>query len=370
MADPRTSKAPATPAKPRKGAGRGVRTRQLYLTAAIALLALWVALPFLTPIAWGAILAIVEWPIYERALARFPRWPHTVAFALTIATALVVVLPLSIAAVSIVQESQAALNWLQIAQQHGAPVPGWVNGLPVVGSRLAGWWREHLATPQGANSLLGSISAGSAFGWTRSIAGEVARDSAVFLVTLVILASLLSNGRIIAHKSRLLAAQMFGAFGRNFVDRLLGAVRSTVIGTLLVSFVEGATIGVAYAVAGVPQALLFATFTILLALIPFGAWAAFGLASLILIGSGSALAGVLLFVFGAVVMTLGDNILQPLVIGSAVELPLTLALVGAFGGLAALGLVGLFIGPVVMAALLLILQEWMPGEEAAEAGSA
>jgi predicted PurR-regulated permease PerM len=207
--------------------------------------------------------------------------------------------------------------------------------------------------------LLGSISAGSALGWTRSIASEVAKDSALFLITLVILATFLARGHQIAIQSRVLAARMFGAFGEDFEDRLIGAVRSTVVGTVLVSFIEGALIGVAYAVAGVPQALLFATFTILLALVPFGAWVAFGLASLILIGSGNVLAGVLLFLFSATVMTIGDNIVQPVVVGRAVELPVILALIGAFGGLAALGLVGLFIGPVVMAALLLVGQEWM-----------
>lgn len=345
--------------KPQGGTGPDARTRQLYLTGAIVLLAIWIALPFLTPIAWAAILAIVEWPLYEGAVRRMPRRALLLALAFTVATGLLVVLPLSAAAVSLAQESQNALGWLQHAQRFGAPAPAWLAGLPLVGLRLANWWQEHLASPQGANALLGTISAGSALGWTRSIASEVAKDSALFLVTLVILASLLARGGRIAGQSRLLAARMFGAFGEDFVHRLIGAVRSTVIGTVLVSFVEGAMIGAAYVIAGVPQALLFATFTILLALIPFGAWAAFGLASLILIGSGSVLAGVLLFLFSATVMTIGDNVVQPIVVGNAVELPVILALIGAFGGLAALGLVGLFIGPVIMAALLLVGQEWM-----------
>ncbi|HTM95301.1 MAG TPA: AI-2E family transporter [Croceibacterium sp.] len=354
---------------PQGSTGRTARARQLYLTAAIVLLALWIALPFLTPIAWAAILAIVEWPLYERAVRRSSRRPLFVALTFTVATGLLVVLPLSVAAVSLAQESQNALSWLQHAQRFGAPVPGWLEGLPLIGSRLASWWQEHLASPEGANALLGTISAGSALGWTRSIASEVARDSALFLITLVMLASLLDRGSRIAGQCRVLAARMFGAFGEDFVHRLIGAVRSTVIGTVLVSFVEGALIGAAYVAAGVPQALLFATFTILLALVPFGAWAAFGLASLILIGSGSALAGVLLFLFSAIVMTVGDNVVQPIVVGSAVELPVILALIGAFGGLAALGLVGLFIGPVIMAALLLVMQEWItPSQERSGAG--
>ena len=345
--------------KSQAGKGDSARTRQLFLTAAIVLLAAWIALPFLTPIAWAAILAIVEWPLYERAARHLPNHPVLLALAFTLATALLVVLPLSIAAVSLAQESQAALSWLQHAQAFGAPTPRWLEGLPLAGPHLAGWWQEHVGSAKGANALLGSVSAGSALGWTRSIASEVATDSALFLITLVILATFLMRGHQIAAQSRMLAARMFGAFGEDFEDRLIGAVRSTVVGTVLVSFIEGALIGVAYAVAGVPQALLFATFTILLALVPFGAWLAFGLASLILIGSGSVFAGVLLFLFSATVMTIGDNVVQPIVVGRAVELPVILALIGAFGGLAALGLVGLFIGPVVMAALLLVGQEWM-----------
>jgi predicted PurR-regulated permease PerM len=111
-------------------------------------------------------------------------------------------------------------------------------------------------------------------------------------------------------------------------------------------------------VAGVSQPLLFAVVTMILAFIPFGAWLAFALAGLILAAQGHLLAGVLLFGFGAAVMTVGDNFIQPAVIGGAVKLPFLLAFIGVFGGIATMGLVGLFIGPVVMVALLLIWREW------------
>ncbi len=350
-------------------ADAGVRTRQVYLTAFIVALAIWMAMPFLTPIAWAAVLAMAEWPLYRRAVARAQGYRGLIAMGFTFGTALLVIMPLSLAAVTLAQESQSAIDWIQHAQRFGVPAPHWLGAVPLAGSRLLGWWQEHIASPQGANAMLGSISAGSVLDWTRSIGAEVARESAVFLITLVILATLLARGERIADQSRTIAGRMFGVFGQEFVGRLSGAVRATVNGTLLVSFVEGAIIGVGYAVTGVPQPLLFATFTIVLALIPFGAWAAFGLASLILIGTGSVLAGVLLFVFAAIIMTIGDNLVQPAVIGSAVELPFLLALIGAFGGLADMGLVGLFVGPVIMAALLLVWQEWMrpPPEPVVEA---
>ncbi|MES2291114.1 MAG: AI-2E family transporter [Pseudomonadota bacterium] len=343
----------------RKSNPLGARTRQLWLTVAVLVLALWIALPFLTPVAWAAILAIAEWPLYRRVLARFPAHPGLVAFAFMLATALLVIIPLSIAAVALASESQNALGWLKHAQQFGIAAPPWLAGIPLVGDRASSWWQVHIASPQAANAMLGTISAGAVLGWTQAIGGEVAKDSALFVITLIVLVSLLVRGREIAAQAKLVSERMFGSFGSDFLDHMTGAVRATVNGTVFVSFGEGALIGVGYAIAGVPQPLLFATFTILLALIPFGAWLAFGMASLILIGSGKVLAGGLLFAFGVIVMLIGDNVVQPTVIGSAVELPFVFAMLGVFGGLATVGLVGLFIGPVVMAALLLLWREWV-----------
>ncbi|MES2289808.1 MAG: AI-2E family transporter [Pseudomonadota bacterium] len=338
---------------------QGARTRQLWLTVAVLMLALWIALPFLTPVAWAAILAIAEWPLYRRAIARFPAYPSLVAFAFMLATALLVIIPLSIAAVALASESQNALGWLKHAQQFGIAAPSWLAGIPLLGERASSWWQAHIATSQGANAMLGTISAGAVLGWTQAIGGEVAKDSALFLVTLIVLVTLLVRGGDIAAQAGLVTERMFGSFGSDFLERMTGAVRATVNGTVFVSFGEGALIGVGYAIASVPQPLLFATFTILLALIPFGAWLAFGLASLILIGGGKVVAGALLFGFGVIVMLVGDNLVQPTVIGSAVELPFVFAMLGVFGGLATLGLVGLFIGPVVMAAVLLLWREWV-----------
>ncbi|MDB5678560.1 AI-2E family transporter [Sphingomonas bacterium] len=361
---PRAAAAPASTTTPAADPS-GARTRQLYLTVAIVLLAIWMAWEFLTPIAWAVVLAMAEWPLYARAIKRFPNRPGLIAVGFTLATALFVIGPLSLAAVTLAQESQGAIDWFQHVQQAGLPAPSWLGGIPFAGDKAAAWWQAHLADPKGANVMLGSLSATSILGWMRSIGGELARDTSLFAVTLVIMATLLAHGEHVAGQARVVMRRMFGTLGEDFLAKMTGAVRGTVNGTIFVSVIEGAIIGVGYWVAGVPQPLLFATFTILLALIPFGAWAAFGLASLILLAQGHVVAGVALFAFGTVVMAIGDNVIQPSVIGSAVELPFLFAMIGALGGLAELGLVGLFVGPVIMAALLLVWREWMnPGAAA------
>jgi predicted PurR-regulated permease PerM len=345
-------------ASSKAGAENGLRTRQLWLTAAIILLALWIAGPFLTPIAWAAVLAIAEWPLYERAVRKCPSHPMPVAIGFVAANGLFVILPISLIASSLAAEGQIAVDWLQQAQQSGVPEPAWIGGIPLLGERLSEWWQHNASSPAAARQFLASINAGSAFSWGTAIASEVAKDTGLFLVTLIMLGGLLARGGQVADQTQQAVAAMFGSFGEDFLLRLTQAVRRTVAGTLLVSVLEGAIIGTAYSIAGVPQAMMFAVATVVLALVPFGAWVVFGLAGLVLIGQQHVWAGILLILFGVTVMTVGDNFVQPAVIGGAAKLPFLLAFVGAFGGLAVMGLVGLFIGPVIMVALVLIWREW------------
>ncbi len=344
---------------------KAVLTRQRYVTFAILLLAAWTARGFLLPLAWAAVLAIAEWPLYRRAIGRWPKHRGLLSVGFALATALLVILPISLIAVTVAQESQAAIGWVQQVQRTGIAEPSWLGRLPIVGGRADQFWREHVGSPQAAGSLLGGLSAASLFSWTRSIGGQFAHATLLFLITLVALSALLVRGQALSDQAGEVARRMLGRFGAEFLERLVTAMRATLNGTVLVSVGEGALIGVGYAVTGVPRPILFAILTVAFAMVPFGAWAAFGVATLILLVQAHLLAAVLLFGFSVVVMTLGDNVIQPRVIGGAVELPFLLAIVGTFGGLESFGLVGLFVGPVIMVAMLLIWRQWMehrPGD--------
>jgi len=131
-------------------------------------------------------------------------------------------------------------------------------------------------------------------------------------------------------------------------------------GTIVVAVAEGLLIGVAYGLASVPNAIVFTFLTIAFAMLPFGAWAAFSAAAAtLLLAGGSGWAALAVFSWGAAVMLIGDHFVWPALVGGAARLPFLFALVGVFGGLASFGLVGLFLGPVVMAALLTIWREWV-----------
>jgi predicted PurR-regulated permease PerM len=111
--------------------------------------------------------------------------------------------------------------------------------------------------------------------------------------------------------------------------------------------------------------LLLALFTTAFAMLPFGAWAVFSVASLFLAVNGELAAAGLLFAYGAAVMMIGDNLVTPYLVGARLHLPMLMAFVGAFGGLAAFGLVGIFLGPVIMDCLVILLREsWLAEPEA------
>ncbi len=138
------------------------------------------------------------------------------------------------------------------------------------------------------------------------------------------------------------------------------AVRGVVNGTVIIAMAEGFLIGIGYAIAGVPHAALFAILTAAFAMLPFGAWFAFSAAALVLLlNGGGVLATAGVFAWGSVVMLVGDNVAQPALIGGEAWLPLLWTLIGILGGLETFGLVGLFLGPVIMAALLTIWRDWI-----------
>jgi predicted PurR-regulated permease PerM len=340
---------------------RSARTRQAtrrYLTIAVVVLSLWITQSFLIPLAWATVLAITVWPLYSRAsaAARYRWLPPLLA---TLATALLLMLPLSVAGMEAAQDSKVALEWLAKAQQTGVSPPAWLDDFPLVGGKLAHLWQTHAGTPEAARSLFSGLDAGSLFSLTGVIGAQVARGSMLIFVTLLALYALLRHGERLGSHSTALAAHLLGGFGSRFTDRLISAVRGTVAGTVLVAFGEGALIGLGYVAAGVPRAFLFAILTIAFAMLPFGAWVVFTVAAGVLIAQGAVLAAAILFAFSVVVMMVGDNFVQPALVGNSVRLPFLLAFVGTFGGLETLGLVGLFLGPVVMATLLLVWHEAM-----------
>ena len=278
----------------------------------------------------------------------------------TLLTGLVLLVPIILTVHQIAQGSDVFVRWIGQLRRDGIPVPVWVAQLPIAGDYLDQWWQANLANPKAVVEWLHGVNLESVTAWTGALGGALLHRLFLFLITLVALFLMLRDGAWLANRALATADHLLGNPGERLASKMAEAIRGTVNGIVAVAVVEGATIGIAYVLAGVPHPLLFAVLTIAFAMVAFGGWIAFSAAALVLLlhdGNLWAVAG--LFGFGAVVMLIGDNFIQPAFIGGTTRLPFLLILVGIIGGLQTFGLIGLFLGPVIMSALLTVWREWV-----------
>ena len=336
-------------------------TARVALAIALVGIGLWTAAEFLPALIWATILAVALWPLYLAAATRVSGGPSTLsALLFTVAVGLTIFLPMALAAYAIAQQSDVIGSWITQSRESGIKVPEWVARLPIAADAIQQWWRENLAEPQSARAWLQSLNADKLGELVTTFGGQLLHRLFMFFVALLALFAFLRNGDTLAQRVAISADRIFGDPGEGLVEKMVDAIRGSVNGTVIVAIVEGLLIGIAYLLAGVPSPILFTVLTIAFAMLPFGAWAAFTVAALtLLVGGGSGLAAFAVFAWGAVVMLAGDNFVWPKLVGGAARLPFLLAFVGIFGGLASFGLLGLFLGPVVMAALLTIWREWV-----------
>jgi predicted PurR-regulated permease PerM len=330
------------------------------LAVILVVLSAWIAFDFLPALGWAVILAIATWPLYVRFAKLMPdrRSPVIAPLTFTVLTGMLVFVPAALAIHGMARESADIVHWITQLRDTGIAVPDWVAQLPIAGEHAVNWWRNNLSDPQAASAWFPDGE--SAAGWMKAIGGQLLHRVLMFFVALMALFVLLRNGAWMGERFLEMADRILGDPGERLASKLVEAVRGTLNGTVVVAVAEGLLIGVGYIAAGVPNPLMFTVLTMAFAMVPLGAWIAFTAAALLLVfkgGSEWAAAGVV--GWGAAVMLVGDYFLWPTLVGGAARLPFLLALVGIFGGLQAFGLLGLFVGPVVMAALLVVWREWL-----------
>jgi predicted PurR-regulated permease PerM len=162
------------------------------------------------------------------------------------------------------------------------------------------------------------------------------------------------------------SAKLFGPRGERVARQMVASVHGTVDGLVLVGLGEGVLLGIVYYFAGVPHPVLLGALTAVAAMIPFGAPLVFGIAALILLANGTVVPAIVVVVSGFVVTFIADHFVRPALIGGTTRLPFLWVLLGILGGVESFGLLGLFLGPAVMAALILLWREFTQGAEAVE----
>lgn len=308
---------------------------------------------FLSSLAWAGLLAVITWPLYERLLRRgCSRVVSAIllvaALVLCFAGPSVLLFDTLRGELSVVQQLLGQLN------QTGVPAPAWLRDLPIVAEPILEWWQEHLAVPGGLNALISTTLGDMAprLSSTISSLGTTVLANALYLfLALLTLFVLYVEGpavvRYVDHAGERLIPKHYPV-----LRRLLPlSVRGTALGLCSVAILEGVVLGVAYAIAGAPAPALLGVITGYMALIPGGAPLSFTLVSLLLLAQGHATAAVGLFCWGAFELFMVDKFLRPRLIGQRVQLPFLAVLFGLLGGVSTLGVLGLFVGPFLMAVL-------------------
>lgn len=333
------------------------RVARTLLILAVVGAAIWMLWRFLPALAWAGVLAIATWPL-RRALAERGVGKTGIAALLTLLLALVLVLPLIAIGIQAAREGHTLLEWARGMQQNGGlATPDWVAHLPYVGDSLAAWWSANLGQSDAARALIGRVDTGGIFSFTRTLGLELASRVTILVFTVLTLFFLYRDGPGVITEARAIADRLFGPPGQVLGRDFVAAIRGTINGLVLVGLVEGVLLGVAYVVAGLPHAALLGLATGVLGTIPFGAPLVFVLCGLVLLGQSHTTAAIALVVFGTVVVFIADHFVRPLLIGSSTRLPFLWVLLGIFAGLESFGLIGLFLGPAIMSALIAIWRE-------------
>ncbi|PWF46779.1 AI-2E family transporter [Massilia glaciei] len=323
---------------------------------------------FIGALAWAGLLAVITWPLHQRLLRR--GWS-----GIGSASALLAMLVISFVGPAIFlfntlsNELATVERVLGQINQTGIPAPYWIARLPLVAEPALKWWQENLAAPGGLNALIHS-TAGDLVphltGTVRMLGSVILANGLYLFLALLTLFILYLNGpavvRYVDHAGERITPTHYSVLRYLFPL----SVRGTALGLCSVALLEGVVLGLAYAVAGAPAPALLAVITGYLALIPGGAPLAFSLVSLLLLGQGHPDAALGLFCWGAFELFLVDKFVRPRLIGHRVNLPFLAVLFGLLGGVSTMGVLGLFVGPFMMA----VLFWWLRGGHVATLQSA
>lgn len=319
---------------------------------AIVLVALFLTQRFILPLLWAAILCIATWPLYVRVRAALKGRAILAAALVTIAMAIVFITPLTLGVTQAARQAPALAQVVANANTEGLAAPEWLHRIPFAGDAIYNWWLATLGQPHGLAHLLQDGSVGrmhTASEVLKRVGSGVMHRFVDILFAFLCLFFFYKDGVALQRQTDAIGAHLIGTRRWTlFSLKVPVAVRATVNGLVLVGLAEGVLLGIGYQFAGVPSAMLWAAVTGILAIIPFGAPLAFGAAAALLAWQGATIAAVAIVVLGVVVLFVADHFVRPAMIGNATQLPFLAVLLGILGGVETLGLIGLFVGPVVM----------------------
>jgi len=314
--------------------------------------------PFTIAILFGASLATAAWPM-RQALVRRGLGHGSAAALLLLLSLVIVVLPMLVFAPHLADQLVRGTERVQAYFAATPEHPAWIKSLPLGGKRLGAAWDRVVEVKGNLRALAEPYTANLEqvmIGVARALADSLVQ----VLLSLIVATMFWTNGDALVAVLHDALRRLGGPIAERALDVAAGAIRGVAYGVVGTAAIQALLLAIGLAVSGVPGAVMLGFVALLLAISQIGG------PLLVLIWGGAAwwlfaqeqqIWGVFMIVWG-VFVSLVDNFIKPWLIGFGIEMPMSLTILGVFGGFIAFGFLGLFIGPTLIAIMFTLLQAW------------
>ena len=348
-------------------------TRIVLSVVAIGVLVLgtgWIVSPFVSAFLWAAMIVISTWPLLLRLQVRLWGKRGMAAGVMTLALLLLLLVPIGFSVGALVGNVDRVVTWVGSLQTVEMPAPPrWLADVPLLGDRIVTAWKQIASQgPEGVTAQ--ALPYARLFiRWLAAQIGGAGAMMLQFLLTVIICGVLYSHGETAARGVQKFAIRLAGSNGNRAVLLAASSIRGVAIGIVVTAIVQVLIAGTGLVIASIPGALLLSAVIFFLCLAQLGPALVMVPAVVWEFYTGSKLSGFILLGF-ALVSQIIDNIIRPILIRKGADLPLLLIFTGVIGGMISMGIMGIFLGPVILAVAYNLLKEWVenplePDEDAA-----
>ncbi|WP_196257919.1 AI-2E family transporter [Pelagibacterium limicola] len=317
---------------------------------------------FLVPVLAALIIGFASWPVFRRVLSLCGGNRTLAASLMIVVIVLFILVPIFWALSYALGEARQLIAWGVATNTFGAPAPAWFATLPLVGEWAIEQWDIYIGRPGALAqyvAVFGGANVVNIYQTVLAASGNVLNLALNLLFMIIALLFVYRDGAGFAAQLDKFGERILPVRWNRLSRVVPATISSTVTGMTIIAIGEGIVLGVAYWLAGAPSPVLLGVITGVAAMIPGGAPLSFTLVSIYLIASGSVIEGIALFTWGSVELFIVDKTLRPKLVGGPIKLPFMPTFFGLVGGVKTMGMVGLFIGPVLMALLVSLWREWV-----------
>lgn len=318
----------------------------------------WILRPFLLSIVWAVMIVVATWPAMLGLQARLHRRSFAVAI-MSAAMVLVFVVPLVLAIEALVAHADTIMQWTTKLAALAIPSPPeWLSRVPLVGSAIADGWSGLAASSRQELAARLAPHAAATAQWLAGALGGFGMLSVEFLLTVIVTVVMYAHGETARAGLIRFGRRLAGDRGEDVVVLAGKAIRAVALGVVVTALAQTLLAGLGLAIAGIPFAGLLTGMILLLCIAQLGPLLVLLPAVIWLFWTEQTTWGIVLLIWTVIVGAM-DNVLRPLLIRRGADLPLLLIFAGVVGGLIAFGIIGLFVGPVVLAVTYTLLKDWV-----------